>query len=114
MVCTLCSLMRGVTFEAIARAGIGMVGTTLIQICMTPEAQAMLFTLEKSNAVAGMRQVTRRTIPLHYGGVPVSAFCLILHRGVAAQTQSLLRSLECESSSLMTGSAFAPGYRGMD
>ena len=84
-------LMRGVTFEAIARAGIGMVGTPpLVEIGMTPEAQAMLFTLEKRRAVAGVWLVTRRAVPLHYGGMPVSAPGLILHLGVAAQAQPLL------------------------
>lgn len=107
-------LMRGVAFETVARAGVGVMCAPLIQLGMTSEAQAMLFILEERRAVAGMGQVTRGAVPLHYGGMSIGLTRLILHSGVAAQAQTLLRSLECEGSPLMAGGAFALGHRGMD
>jgi hypothetical protein len=108
-----CGLMRGVTFEAVTRTGIGMMGTALIQIDMTFETQVTLFTLQECCAITGVGNVTSRAVPLHYRGMPHNTFCPILHFGVAAQTQALLGCLKRERSALMTGGALALGYRCM-
>lgn len=54
-----------------------------------------------------MGHVTRGAITLHYGGMPISLTCLILHPSMASQAQTFLRCLERESSPLMTGGARA-------
>jgi hypothetical protein len=83
-------LMRRVTFEAVAFTGVGMMGTTLIQIGMAFEAQVALFTFQERSAVAGMGHVTRRTVPLYNGGMPLSLARFVLHHGMAAQAEALL------------------------
>lgn len=107
------SLMRSVTFEAVTRTGIRVMSTTLMQICMTFETQVTLFALKERGAVAGMGDVTGRAVPLHHRSMAVSAFRLILHPGVTAQAQALLRRLQFQRSTLMTGSAFPLRYGGM-
>ena len=108
-----CGLMRGVTFEAVTRAGIGMMRTALIQVAVTFEAQVTLFALKECCIVTGVGHVTRRAVPLHYGSMPVNLFCLLLNSGVTAQTQAFLGCLERERAALMAGATLAPGYRSM-
>lgn len=91
-------LMRSVTFQAVPFTGIGVMRTTLIQIGVTSEAQIALFAFQEGSAVTGMGHVARRTIPLYNGGMPLSLTCLVLHSGMAAQTQTLLRCLKRERS----------------
>jgi hypothetical protein len=96
-------LVGSVAFKAVTLSGIGMMGAPLIQTGMTFKTQITLFTFQECRTVAGMGHVTRGAITLHYGGMPISLTCLLLHFGVAAQTQALLGCLKCEGSALMTG-----------
>jgi hypothetical protein len=110
MICPRSRLVGSMAFKTVTLTGIGVMDTALIQTGMTSEAQIALFTFQERSAVAGMRHVTRGAVSLYYGGMPLSLTCLVLHSGMAAQTQSLLRHLERECSALMTGGALARSH----
>jgi hypothetical protein len=103
MICPRSRLVGSMAFKTVTLTGIGVMDAALIQIGVTSEAQIALFAFQERSAVAGMGHVTRRAVPLHHGDMPLSLTCLLLHFGVAAQTQALLGCLKCESSALMTG-----------